>query len=168
MAKRLGTGAGRENVDTVYQLDSDPALTAEEAALNDSIVRVAASPRDRAQRRPDLGVDSPDIAGDISIPVLSTHTIGELFVPFHMEQLYAQRVADHGASDLLVTRAIRDIGHCSFQLPERIRAFLPQLDELAFEGLVSVDQVETIRYVTGVEEPATATPAAATDVTAAL
>jgi hypothetical protein len=118
-----GTGAGRDNLDTVYQLDSDPALSAEEVALNDAIVRVAPEPRDRAQRRPDLGVDSPEITGDITIPVLSTHTLGELFVPFHMEQRYAERVADHGASDLLVTRAIRDIGHCSFQLPERIRAF---------------------------------------------
>ena len=41
--------------------------------------------------------------------------------PFHMEQVYAQRVADHGASDLLVTRAIRDIGHCFFSQDERIR-----------------------------------------------
>ncbi len=31
--------------------------------------------------------------------------------------------------------------------PERIRAFLPELDELAIEGLVTVDEVEVIRYV---------------------
>lgn len=31
--------------------------------------------------------------------------------------------------------------------PERIRAFLPQLDELVTEGLVTVDEVEVIRYV---------------------
>ncbi|GAA2307470.1 DUF190 domain-containing protein [Nonomuraea roseoviolacea subsp. roseoviolacea] len=30
--------------------------------------------------------------------------------------------------------------------PERIRAFLPQLDELVTEGLVMVDEVEVIRY----------------------
>ena len=66
---------------------------------------------------------SPPISGDISIPVLSTHTIGELFVPFHMEQIYARRVASHGKSDLLVSRAIRDISHCSFSEPERIAAF---------------------------------------------
>jgi hypothetical protein len=118
-----GTGPGRSNVGTVYQLDSDPALTAQEAALNDTIVRVARNPRDRLEHRPDLGLDSPEIVGDIEVPVLSTHTIGELFVPFHMEQVYAQRVADHGASHLLVTRAIRDVGHCFFSQPERIRAF---------------------------------------------
>jgi PII-like signaling protein len=31
--------------------------------------------------------------------------------------------------------------------PEKIRAFLPQLDELIAEGLVIVDPVEVIRYV---------------------
>jgi uncharacterized protein len=30
--------------------------------------------------------------------------------------------------------------------PDRIRAFLPQLDDLAIEGLVTVDEVEIIRY----------------------
>jgi hypothetical protein len=31
--------------------------------------------------------------------------------------------------------------------PENVRAFLPQLDELVTEGLVTVDEVEVIRYV---------------------
>ena len=31
--------------------------------------------------------------------------------------------------------------------PEKVRAFLPQLDELIAEGLVMVDPVEVIRYV---------------------
>jgi uncharacterized protein len=35
--------------------------------------------------------------------------------------------------------------------PERIRAFLPQLEELVIEGLVTVDEVEIIRYAAGVE-----------------
>jgi hypothetical protein len=30
---------------------------------------------------------------------------------------------------------------------ERIRSFLPQLDELVGEGLVIIDEVEVIRYV---------------------
>ncbi|GAA5076775.1 hypothetical protein HNP84_007306 [Thermocatellispora tengchongensis] len=38
---------------------------------------------------------------------------------------------------------------------EKIRAFLPQLDELVTEGLVIIDPVEVIRYVgrTGAEQP---------------
>jgi hypothetical protein len=92
-------------------------------ALNDAIPRIGPDPRDRVERMPAIGLDSPDITGDIAIPVLSTHTLGELFVPFHMQQVYAQRVADHGAADLLVTRAIRTVGHCSFSTAERTRAF---------------------------------------------
>jgi PII-like signaling protein len=34
---------------------------------------------------------------------------------------------------------------------ERVRAFLPQLDELVGEGLVILDEVEVIRYVGRVE-----------------
>ena len=120
-------GAGRSNIGTVYQFDNDPALTAEEQAFNESILRVEGGRQYNHPNgmgvMPQLDVRSPRISGDISIPVLSTHTIGELFVPFSMEQIYAQRVAEHGASHLLVSRAIRDIGHCSFSLAERERAF---------------------------------------------
>jgi hypothetical protein len=121
------TGPGRENIGTVYQFDNDPAVSAEEAAFNAQIVRIAADPKyrhpDGLGRLPGSAVVSPPISGDISIPVLSTHTIGELFVPFHMEQIYARRVASYGKADLLVSRAIRDIFHCSFSQPERIAAF---------------------------------------------
>jgi hypothetical protein len=121
------TGGGRSNIGTVYQFDSDPALTPEEQLFNDTIVRVEAAPQYEHPQgmgvMPQLDVSSPSISGDISIPVISTHTIGELFVPFSMEQIYARRVADHGAADLLVSRAIRDINHCSFSPDERIRAF---------------------------------------------
>jgi hypothetical protein len=57
------------------------------------------------------------------MPVLTMHTLGDLFVPFSMEQLYARRVAAHGDSGLLVQRAIRDIGHCAFSEGELNQAF---------------------------------------------
>jgi uncharacterized protein len=38
--------------------------------------------------------------------------------------------------------------------PERIRAFLPELDELTIEGLITVDEVEVIRYVGREDHPA--------------
>ncbi|SER49899.1 Uncharacterized ACR, COG1993 [Streptomyces sp. yr375] len=37
---------------------------------------------------------------------------------------------------------------------ERVRAFLPQLDELVTEGMVTLDPCEVIRYVGRVEKPA--------------
>jgi PII-like signaling protein len=37
---------------------------------------------------------------------------------------------------------------------EKIRAFLPEVDELVTEGLVMVDQVEVIKYVSRIDEAA--------------
>jgi pimeloyl-ACP methyl ester carboxylesterase len=122
-----GTGEERSNIDTVYQLDADPAVSAEEAALNAAIPRVDAHPRTRHPNGlggfPGSENDSPRINGTFSIPVVSMHTLGELFVPFHMEQVYARRAAAHGNDDLLVVRAIRDTGHCGFTLSEQVQAF---------------------------------------------
>jgi pimeloyl-ACP methyl ester carboxylesterase len=102
------------NEETVYQLDGDPAISATEAALNESIRRV--SRFDFAT--PDGKVPVPEIEGELHMPVLTMHTIDDLFVPFSMEQIYARRAASEGKSDLLVQRAIRDIGHCSFSEAE--------------------------------------------------
>ncbi len=57
------------------------------------------------------------------MPVLSMHTLGDLFVPFSMEQIYARRAAANGVGDLLVTRAIRDVNHCGFTTVEMERGF---------------------------------------------
>jgi hypothetical protein len=55
----------------------------------------------------------PDVAGNPKIPVLSLHDLGDLFVPFSMDQIYAKQVAANG-KDLFVDRAIRGTGHCEF------------------------------------------------------
>jgi hypothetical protein len=125
----LGTGDGSlprapgvalDNSDTVYQLDLDPALSAAEEALNDDIVRV--SP-DRQTRRAQGLAQVPVINGDISVPVITLHNLGDLFVPVHNEIVYAERVAAEGNSDLLVQRAIRGVGHCDFTGAELATAF---------------------------------------------
>ena len=66
----------------------------------------------------------PPTTGDLRIPMLTLHTLGDLFVPFRMEQVYAARVAANGASDKLVQRATRDFGHCSFTAPELVHDLL--------------------------------------------
>ena len=109
------------NSDTVYQFDLDPALTAEELALNESVLRVSDEPQGRV---PKGLANVPVVDGDIRIPVLTLHTLGDLFVPFSMEQIYAQRVAEQGASDFLVQRAIRDFGHCAFTPAELVQGFV--------------------------------------------
>ncbi len=63
------------------------------------------------------------INGTPSVPVLSIHTTGDLFVPIEMEQIYAREVIANGRGDLLVQRAIRDVGHCSFTDDELIQSY---------------------------------------------
>ncbi|MFB7507621.1 DUF190 domain-containing protein [Streptomyces broussonetiae] len=41
---------------------------------------------------------------------------------------------------------------------ERVRAFLPQLDELVDEGLVTLEECEVVRYVGRAQGPGTAEP----------
>jgi pimeloyl-ACP methyl ester carboxylesterase len=121
-AQSAQTYAGARNIDTVYRTDDGP-----DTELNETIIRLEALPQHRRSSGlapfPGDHQDSAPISGDIRIPVVSIHTLGELFVPFHLLQGYAQQVADHGKSDLLVTRAIRDPNHCQFTAGEQIQAF---------------------------------------------
>ena len=116
----VAPGNVQDNSMTVYQIDSDPALSPDETALNATVLRVAQDPQGR---HPNGLTDIPAISGNLAIPVVSLHTIGDLFVPFSMEQLYARRAAEQGRADLLVQRAIRDHGHCGFAVQEEERAF---------------------------------------------
>lgn len=107
-----------DNRRTVYQLDGDPRLTEEERRLNATVLRVAAT----AKASEDL-TGIPAVNGDPRIPVLSLHGLGDLFVPFSMEQAYARRTLLHGQRGLFVSRAIRATGHCDFTQAELQRGF---------------------------------------------
>jgi esterase/lipase len=108
------------NTDSVYQFDGDMStLSAEEKALNKSVFRVTTLPS--SNQKGLTGI--PGVKGTHEIPMVSMHTIGDLFVPFHMQQIHAKRTKEQGNSDLLVTRAIRDIGHCDFTKAEQKQAF---------------------------------------------
>jgi hypothetical protein len=114
----IATGNVTGNVGTVYQLDGDPALSRAERTLNDQVLRVAAT----ASATTDL-TGIPAVLGDPRIPVLSLHDVGDLFVPFSMEQVYAQRAKQHKESKLFVSRAIRGDAHCGFTAAELQRGF---------------------------------------------
>jgi hypothetical protein len=58
------------------------------------------------------------VHGRPSAPVLSLHDLGDLFVPFSMEQVYASEVEAAGRSELLVQRSVRATGHCEFSAVE--------------------------------------------------
>lgn len=108
-----------ENPDVTYQFDTDPSLTDLEAELNGGILRLEA---DSQARHPAGLAGIPPVTGRISVPVLSLHNLGDLFVPFHNEIVYAEDVAAAGRSELLVQRAIRGVNHCEFT-PEAQTAF---------------------------------------------
>lgn len=111
-----------DNIGKVYQLDADPALNADEQLLNDTIIRLRQNPRVNHPRFLQLE-RVPIITGRIAIPVLTTHTLGDLFVPISMQQIYAREVAAQGRSEYLVTRATRAISHCEYSPEELIRTF---------------------------------------------
>lgn len=114
-------GVAVQNSDVTYQFDTNPALSAAETLFNSSVQRVTADP----QARRNNGIANvPPTTGDLRIPMLALHTLGDLFVPFHMEQEYARRVASKGWSHNLVQRATRDVGHCSFTGPELAQTFV--------------------------------------------
>jgi pimeloyl-ACP methyl ester carboxylesterase len=110
------------NLDTFYHLDDilDEISDAEQA-INDEIYRGEPLPK---YVKPNGLANAPVISGDLPIPVITLHTLGDLFVPFSMQQIYAQRAAAQGKSDLLVQRAIRDVGHCYFTPGEEWDAFV--------------------------------------------
>ena len=111
-----------DNTDRAYQLDADSAVSPEEVAFNDAILRVARNPG--VNPRQILRVSQvPIISGRIDIPVISVHTTGDLFVPFSMEQIYAREVAAKSRSHNLVSRATRAVGHCEFSPEELIETF---------------------------------------------
>lgn len=89
--------------------------------VNKSVLRIA--PQDPVSRRTSRLTQIPKVAGRPNIPVLSLHDIGDLFVPFSMEQYYATDVARNGRSRFLVQRAIRGAGHCEFSPLEAGRAW---------------------------------------------
>ena len=104
-------GSAVDNIGSVYQFDTDPDLTPDEQDLEQAIFRIAAEPQTR--RKQGLA-QVPTITGDINVPVLTLHNLGDLFVPVLNQVAYASRVLDNGKKDLLVQRAIRGVGHCGF------------------------------------------------------
>jgi hypothetical protein len=102
-----------------YVIDGDPAGS---AALNAAAQKITPAPDANRLRRDGLRW-IPKVNGDIRIPVVTIHTLGDLFVPFSMEQVYQSRVAAKGNGTWLVQRAIRGASHCDFTVAEQVAAF---------------------------------------------
>ncbi|WP_306468269.1 alpha/beta hydrolase [Deinococcus alpinitundrae] len=110
------------NPDVTYRWTQGAAPTAAETAYNQSILRVTADP---AANPPQSGGLRwlPVIEGTFKVPVLTMHTLGDLYVPFGHEMHYFKADQQNGNTVLLVQRAIRAAGHCEFAGPEVVTAF---------------------------------------------
>ena len=102
-----------------YTIDGDAAATAQ---LNASVIKITPA-ADANRLRTDGLRWIPKVNGEFKVPVVTIHTLGDLFVPFSMEQVYQKRAAAKGNSGLLVQRAIRGISHCDFTVAEQVEAF---------------------------------------------
>jgi pimeloyl-ACP methyl ester carboxylesterase len=105
-----------------YQLDADPALDDGERAFNALAYKVAPA-ADANPRRSDGVRWIPVVNGEFDVPVVTIHTLGDMYVPFSMQQIYRKRADAKGNADRLVQRAIRGIGHCEFTYAEQTQAF---------------------------------------------
>ncbi len=120
-----GTVSGilnRSVIDTAaytYVIDGDPTGS---AALNAAAQKWVPAP-DANRWRTDGLRWIPMVHGEFKIPVVSIHTLGDLFVPFSMQQVYQKRAAAKGNSGMLVQRAIRGASHCDFTTAEQVDAF---------------------------------------------
>ena len=112
---------------TVYRFN---ASAAEVADFNATIAKWVPA-TDANRLRTDGLRWIPKANGEFRIPVVSIHTLGDLFVPFSMQQVYQKRVAAKGNSAWLVQRAIRGASHCDFTVAEQVTAFA---DMLAWEA----------------------------------
>jgi pimeloyl-ACP methyl ester carboxylesterase len=117
------TGILNKNVlDTnaiVYSIDADAPGTAD---LNAKVLKLTEA-TDANRLRTDGLRWIPKANGEFKIPVVSIHTLGDLFVPFNMEQVYQKRAAAKGNAGFLVQRAIRGASHCDFTVAEQNKAF---------------------------------------------
>jgi fermentation-respiration switch protein FrsA (DUF1100 family) len=102
-----------------YIIDGDAAGS---TALNKSVIKLTGA-TDANRLRYDGLRWIPKINGEFKIPVVTIHTLGDLFVPFSMEQVYQKRTAAKGNSNWLVQRAIRGVSHCDFTVAEQVDAF---------------------------------------------
>jgi pimeloyl-ACP methyl ester carboxylesterase len=115
-----GSVAGNEH--TFYTFSDNPLYKLpQEIALNRAALRVPVTATSSADGL--SPAELPIIHGDPGIPVLSVHGIGDLFVPFSMDQHYDRMMVANGQGSLFVDRAIREVTHCGYTTNELAAGF---------------------------------------------
>ncbi len=118
----FANGSVAGNRHTFYTFSDNPLFDLrQEIALNRAVLRVPVTATSSADAL--SPAELPAIHGDPGIPVLSVHGIGDLFVPFSMDQQYDAVMVAHGQGRLFVGRAIREVTHCGYTTSELSSAF---------------------------------------------
>ncbi len=118
----LANGSVAGNLHTFYTFSDNPLFDLpQEIALNRAVLRVPVTATSSADNL--TSAELPAIHGDPGIPVLSVHGIGDLFVPFSMDQQYDAMMVAHGQGGLFAGRAIREVTHCGYTTSELSSAF---------------------------------------------
>jgi len=102
-----------------YRIDNDPVTS---ATLNAGAQKLTAAAEYNRKRSDGLRW-VPKVNGEFKVPVVTIHTLGDMYVPFSMEQIYRNRAEAKGNGGWLVQRAIRGIAHCDFSAAEQTEAF---------------------------------------------
>ena len=100
--------------------DIDPGLGLDAATLNREISRVTPAPGARSR---ETNPAFAELTGKIRGPVMALHETADFRVPFRLQQNYRRRAQAAGTGHLLVQRAVRWPGHCSFDGAVREQAF---------------------------------------------
>lgn len=102
-----------DNSATVYSGSTD------DAAVNAGVARYSADPAAENYLQ-----QWYEPTGRIQAPFVTIHTTRDPLVPVIAEDLFAARVAESGASDLLLQRTVDAFGHCGFGTADLPMAFL--------------------------------------------
>ena len=134
-----------DNQHAFYQFSNSPGHSDPASrALNTQVLRVA---RTIPFSTDPAATELPDVTGTPRIPVVSVHGIGDLFVPFSMDQDYARLADAHGQGDLFVSRAIREVNHCDYNNSELASAFSALTKWISTRQRAAGDQILNPRAV---------------------
>jgi hypothetical protein len=117
----------RNAVDTTRIVYNYAADAAELTQFNATIARSVPVADANRLRRDGLRW-FPKVNGEFRIPVVTIHTLGDMYVPFKMEQVYRERADAAGNGAWLVQRAIRAPSHCDFTVAEQVETFKAMAD----------------------------------------
>jgi hypothetical protein len=105
-----------------YGFSAGVSTDAETRQFNDTIRRV--TPDANANPVQPKGLRwVPIVAGQLTAPVMTMQTLGDLTVPIEVQVRYRQRAGSQGQGERLTQRLFRDVGHCAFTNAEIATAF---------------------------------------------